>query len=146
LGNSGVGKSHLAQAIGHEACRKGYEVLFYRTSKLIKWVQAGKGDGTVERRMKSILKYALLILDDFGLDSLTESEQELLYEIICDRYERRSVIITSNRDFSEWLSVFTNPLIGSAAMDRLIHKANKIEIEGPSYRLMGFEKLNKKGK
>jgi len=144
LGPSGVGKSHLAQAIGHVACRKGYDVYFERTSKILKWIHKGLGDGTYERRINTISKYPVLILDDYGLDDIDETQQAYLYEIICERYEKTSTIITSNRDFGEWMSIFTNPLIGSAAMDRLLHRAIKILIEGDSYRLESFLKVNKR--
>ena len=138
VGQSGVGKSHLAQAIGHEACRKGYDTLYYNTYNIFKWINSGRGDGSYERRIKQIAKIPLLILDDFGLRDLNENQQADLYQVINDRYEKTSTIITSNRDFNEWPSVFSNPLMGSAAMDRLVHKAIKIVIEGKSYRLNNF--------
>ena len=144
VGPSGVGKSHLGQALGHEACRRGYEVLSRRTSLLLSWVQAGRGDGSRERRLKQIGAVQLLIVDDFGLTSLSEQQQAELYEIICDRYERASTIITSNRDFGEWPTVFSNPLMGSAAMDRLVHRAVKLVIEGKSYRVENFIKRAKR--
>lgn len=143
LGPSGVGKSHIAQAIGHEACRLGIEVAFGRTHKLLKWIWAGKGDGTHERRIKQTIKVPLLILDDFGLEALTQDQQNDLYEIICERYEKFSTIVTSNRDFVEWTNVFENPLMASAAMDRLIHRASKITITGKSFRTEAFLKRNK---
>jgi DNA replication protein DnaC len=145
VGPSGVGKSHLSQALGHEACRRGYEVLYRRTSQLLAWVEAGRGDGSHERRLKQIAAVDLLLCDDFGLTPLSEQQQTDLYEIICDRYERASTIITSNRDFAEWPMVFTNPLMGSAAMDRLVHRAVKLVIEGKSYRLDSFAKRSKRG-
>ena len=80
----------------------------------------------------------LLILDDYGVRPLTDIQQADLYEVIAARYERRSMIITSNRDFQEWAQVFANPLMGSAAMDRLVHRAIKIVIEGKSYRMNTF--------
>jgi len=134
VGPSGVGKSHLAQAIGTEVCRKGHDVSFGRTSVLLKWVWSGKGDGTHERRLKQLIKIPLLNLDDFGLVQLTQEQQMDLYEIICERYEKKSTILTSNRDFSEWVAIFENPLIGNAATDRLVHRATKITIEGDSFR------------
>ena len=140
VGPAGVGKSHLAQSLGHEACRKGYETLYRKTDHLFKWINSGRGDGSHERRLKQIIKQPLLILDDFGLKDLKKDQQEDLYEVISERYERASTIITSNRDFSEWPLVFSNPLMGSAAMDRLVHKAIKIVIEGKSYRLNSFIK------
>jgi DNA replication protein DnaC len=140
LGPSGVGKSHLAKALGHEACRKSYDTMFRRTEALFKWIHSGKGDGTHERRLKLASSVPLLILDDFGLKPLSEEQQADLYEVICSRYERHSTIITSNRDFNEWPAIFTNPLMGSAAMDRLVDRGVKIVIEGKSYRLHNFIK------
>lgn len=144
VGPSGVGKSHLGQALGHEGCRRGFEVLARRTSLLLSWVQAGRGDGSRERRMKQLNAVDLLILDDFGLSPLSDEQQADLYEIICDRYERASTIVTSNRDFAEWPAVFSNPLMGSAAMDRLVHRAVKLVIEGKSYRVDNFVKRGKR--
>ena len=142
-GPSGVGKSHLAQALGHEAARRGHEVLFRRTGSLLQWIGAGRGDGSYERRLKLLASLPLLILDDFGLKPYTEEQQADLYELLCERYERSSTIVTSNRDFSEWLAVFSNPLMGSAAMDRLVHRGIKIIIEGKSYRVDSFMKRSR---
>lgn len=142
LGPSGVGKSHLAQAIGHEACRLGQDVSFYRASRMMKWVSSGHGDGTYSRRMKQLIKVPLLIVDDFGLEPITVEQQSDLYEIICERYEKCSTILTSNRDLPEWGEIFTNALMGSAAMDRVVHRALKFVIEGKSYRTESFMKRN----
>ena len=136
--SSGVGKSHAAQALGHIACRKGYEVTYERTSVLFDWVHAGRGDATYQRRLRKVGSVALLVLDDFGLKPLPEHQQQDLYEVICNRYERHATVITSNRDFNEWPQVFANPLMASAAMDRLVHRAVKIVIEGKSYRMDSF--------
>ena len=143
VGPSGVGKSHLAEALGHEACRKGFEVLYRRTAVLMDWIQSGHGDGTHPKRLKQVGSVQLLILDDFGLTPLSDPQQADLYELICERYEKHSTILTSNRDFNEWPMVFTNPLMGSAAMDRLVHRAVKIVIEGKSYRVDSFVKRSK---
>jgi DNA replication protein DnaC len=140
LGPSGVGKSHLAQALGHEAARRGHEVLFRRTYSLLQWIAAGRGDGSYDRRLKHAASIEMLILDDFGLKPLSQEQQSDLYELICERYEKAPTIITSNRDFAEWLSVFSNPLMGSAAMDRLVHRGIKFVIEGKSYRVDSFRK------
>jgi DNA replication protein DnaC len=142
VGPSGVGKTHLACALGHEAARRGVDVLFRRTYALLKWLGSGRADGTFDRKLKSLADVPLLILDDFGLNDLDQSQQNDLYELICARYEVASTIITSNRDFAEWQSIFDNALIGSAAMDRLVHRAVKIVIEGKSYRLDAFVERN----
>jgi DNA replication protein DnaC len=140
LGPSGVGKSHLAQALGHQACRQKQDVLFYCTYQLFEWIYAGRGDGSRDRRLARVIKAPLLILDDFGLQTLNEAQQNDLYQLIAERYEKRSTIITSNRDFDEWPSIFTNALLGSAALDRLVHRGIQIIIEGGSYRLAEFKK------
>jgi DNA replication protein DnaC len=146
LGPSGVGKSHLAQALGHEACRKGYEVLFYCTHQLFEWIYAGRGDGTHKRRLGQVIKTPVLILDDFGLQPLNEAQQSDLYQLIAERYDKVSTIITSNRDFDEWPGIFINPLLGSAALDRLVHRGIQIIIEGESYRLAEFKKASTRAK
>lgn len=144
LGPSGVGKSHLAQAVGHEFCRRNKEVFFYQTAALLKWIHSGRGDGTYSKRLSKIMKCPLLILDDFGLQPISDCQQDTLYEIICSRYENVSTIITSNRDIGEWQAIFANSLIGSAAVDRLIHKAMTVLIEGTSYRVAEYKSRNKK--
>jgi DNA replication protein DnaC len=146
LGPSGVGKSHLAHALGHEACRRGFEAMFYCTYQLFDWIYSGKGDGTHKKRLSQIIKTPLLLLDDFGLQALSEAQQEDLYQVIAQRYEKSSTIITSNRDFDEWPSIFVNPLLGTAALDRLVHKGIQIIIEGNSYRLAEFKKACVKAK
>ena len=112
--------------------------MFRRTAPLFHGIAAGDLDGTRSRRLKSVAQTPLLILDDFGLQPLSEDQQADLYELICERYERTSTIFTSNRDFSEWPLVFNNPLMGSAVMDRIVHHGIKLVIEGKSYRLNSF--------
>jgi DNA replication protein DnaC len=143
VGPSGVGKTHLSNAIGHEACRRNYETVCGRAHSLMEWLHSGKGDGTFPKKLALLCNVHLLILDDFGLIKMNEIFQNYLYEIICERYEKFSTIITSNRDFGEWVSVFDNPLLASAAMDRLVHKAIKITITGESYRTCQFKKKQK---
>ena len=135
VGPSGTGKSHLAQALGHEACRRGYDVLFTTVAKLLAHLHGGRADGTYERRLATYLRPDLLILDDFGLRPLRGRELEDLYEVINERYERGAILVTSNRDYDEWPEAFAeNPLLASAALDRLAHRAHRITIIGPSYR------------
>ena len=107
-------------------------------ARALDWIHAGRGDGTYQRRLRQVGTVALLVLDDFGLTPLPEHQQQDLYEVICNRYERHATVITSNRDFNEWPLVFANPLMASATMDRLVHRAVKIVIEGKSYRMDSF--------
>jgi DNA replication protein DnaC len=139
VGPSGVGKSHLAQSFGLKACLQGIDVLYRNTNDVMDWLHAGRADGSYKRRLKQLSTVGMLILDDFGLLGLSELAQNDLYQIISARYERLPIIITSNRDFSEWPMVFDNPLMGSAAMDRLVHRAVKLVIEGKSYRMNSFK-------
>ncbi len=133
-GPTGVGKSHLAQALAHEACRRGYEVLFISAAKMLTHLAGGRADGTLAHRLAKYLRPALLVLDDFGLKPLRAPSPEDLYDIIHERYERGSILLTSNRDRSEWAELFGEPLLASAALDRLTHRAHFVEITGASYR------------
>jgi DNA replication protein DnaC len=134
VGPAGVGKSHLAQALGHEACRRGYDVLFLPAARALAQLAAGRADGTYERRLAGFARPHLVILDDFGLKPLRPPGPEDLYEIVAERYEKGSMIITSNRAFAEWPELFGEPLLASAALDRLGHDAHQVVITGESYR------------
>ena len=127
-GPSGTGKSHIAQALANEAVKFGYKVLFKPTHKLLGNLNARRADGSYNQSMKKLQSIDLLILDDFGLVQLTPQNANDLYEIILDRYERKSVVITSNRSLREWDEVFGNQLMASAALDRLTHHSHCIEI------------------
>ncbi len=133
-GPTGVGKSHLAQALAHEACRRGYEVCFVSTAKMLAHLAGGRADGTTAHRLTKYLRPELLVLDDFGLKPLRPPGPEDLYDIIHERYERASILLTSNRDRSEWADLFGEPLLASAALDRLTHRAHFLEVTGSSYR------------
>lgn len=100
----------------------------------------GRGDGSQKRRLAQVIKIPLLILDDFGLQEIDETAQNDLYQLISGRYEKGSIIITSNRDVDEWPRVFKNSLIGTAAVDRLVHRGIRIAIKGPSYRLEEYKR------
>jgi DNA replication protein DnaC len=135
VGPSGVGKSHLAQALGHEACRRGFDVLFTSLTKMLAHLHGGRADGTYERRLATYVRPDLLILDDFGLRPLRGQEPESFYELIGERYEEGSILVTSNRAYNEWPEAFgDNPLMASAALDRLAHRAHLLTITGASYR------------
>lgn len=133
-GPTGVGKSHLAQALAHEACISGFNVLFVHTHKLLQHLNGGRADGSYERRLQTYLRPDLLVLDDFGLRPLQPPAPDDLYEIIDARYETGSILLTSNRAPSEWAEVFHDPLLASAGLDRLLHHAEVLVITGDSYR------------
>jgi len=133
-GPTGVGKSHIAQALAHEACRRGYDVLFITTAKMLAHLAGGRADGTLEQRLARYIRPALLVLDDFGLKTLRAPGPEDLYDVINERYEKASIALTSNRDRSEWPDLFGEALLASAALDRLTHGAHFVEIIGPSFR------------
>jgi DNA replication protein DnaC len=140
-GPTGVGKSHLAQALGQECARQGLDVLFMNTQKMLQHLNGGRADGSWERRLTTYLRPDLLILDDFGLKPLQAPGPEDLYDVINERYEKGSLLITSNRAPSEWPDLFLDPLLASAGLDRLLDRAEVIILRGPSFRSQGRTKL-----
>jgi len=134
LGPAGTGKTHIAQALGHRACRAGHTVLFTSAHQMLKELRAARADRTLERRQLRFTSPDLLIVDDLGLRSLTDDEPLDLYEVIRQRYERGSMVITSNRAIEEWPPLFGDDLLASSALDRLLHHAEIIELKGRSYR------------
>ncbi len=133
-GPTGVGKSHLATAIGYEAIRRGMKVLSFATHRLLAELLAARADGTHQKLLAKLASVELLIIDDFGLRPISAQGAEDLYELIARRYERGSVLLTSNRSPSEWAEVFGDALLASAALDRLTHHARVTVITGESYR------------
>lgn len=133
-GPAGVGKSHLAQAIGHHACRLGYDVLFTKAVKLFRFLLAGRADHSWEKHMKKYLAPDLLIIDDFGIAPLTPLQAEDFYEIVTERHLKSSIIITSNRPPQDWVPLFPDPVMANSALDRLSHHAHHVIMEGESYR------------
>ena len=140
-GPTGVGKSHLAQALGHEACRRGYDVLFVNAYKLLQHLHGGRADDSLDRRLKLYLRPELLILDDFGLKPLQAPAPSDLYDVINERYERGSLLLTSNRPPAEWPGLFGDPLLAAAGIDRLCHRAEIIIIRGESFRAQARQRL-----
>lgn len=136
LGTAGLGKSHLATAIGLEACLKGYRVLFVPTIDVINDLTAAKKASQLKPELKKYLKPDLLILDELGYLPIDKQGGDLLFQIVSHRYERGSLIITSNRVYKRWVEVFNHDsTLTSAALDRLLHHCETVLIEGPSYRM-----------
>lgn len=133
-GPTGVGKSHLATAIGYEAIKRDLKVLSFSVHKLLGSLFAARADGSYSRLMHKLVLADLVILDDFGLRPIAAQGAEDLYEIIHHRYERGSIVLTSNRSPSEWPELFGDSLLASAALDRLTHHARVTIITGESYR------------
>lgn len=134
LGQTGVGKSHIAQALGHRACRAGYTVLYVSAQDVLKQLHASRADNTHDKKLSRLAEVDLLIIDDLGLRPLKGEEPIDLYEIVRLRYERASTVITSNRDTDELAPLFGDPLLASAAMDRLLHGAHVLRLIGDTYR------------
>lgn len=133
-GPTGVGKTHLAQAFGLAAARQGFDVLLVSVQKMLAHLNGGRADGSWERRFNTYLRPDLLILDDFGLKPIQPPGPEDLYDVINERYERNSILLTSNRAPSEWGDLFLDPLLASAGLDRLLDRAEVLIIRGPSFR------------
>ena len=133
-GPSGTGKTHLAQALVHAACRQGFDALFAPTHKMLQHINGGRADGTHERRLQTYLRPELLVLDDFGLKPLQAPGPSDLYDVIDGRYEKSSIVLTSNRAPDEWPEVFLDPLLASAGLDRLGDQAEVLIMTGASYR------------
>jgi DNA replication protein DnaC len=134
-GLPGVGKTHLAQALGHEACRKGYTTLFVKSTKMLRSLFSARADHSWERQIKRYTRPDLLIIDDFGLMALTPIQAEDFYEVVAKRHLRASILITSNRPPQDWVALFPDPIMANSALDRLSHQAYHIMIdEGDTYR------------
>jgi DNA replication protein DnaC len=135
VGPSGIGKSHLAQALGHCAVRQGLDVSFTSCAALTQGLSAARATGMYDRKVAALSRVGLLIIDDFGLKPLRAPADEDLHDVIAERYEQAATIVTSNLDFDEWDQAFaTNRLLASATLDRLRHNAYCLELDGPSYR------------
>jgi len=134
LGPAGVGKTFLASALGHAACRAGNNVLFFRADKMLKLIHQSRADNSTEKVMLGLLAPEVLIIDDFGLRRLNSQQSSDFYEIIVERHKRSTTIVTSNRAIEEWIPLFDDPILAQSALDRLAHNAHQVVIEGESYR------------
>lgn len=134
FGLPGRGKTHVASGIGHELVRRGYRVLFTPTYALVQRLLAAKRDLRLEKDLASLDSYDVVILDDIGYVQQSREEMEVLFTFLAERYERKSVMITSNLVFSEWNKIFKDPMTTAAAIDRLVHHAVILEMTGSSVR------------
>jgi DNA replication protein DnaC len=132
VGPCGTGKSHLAQALGHRAIRQGVDVLFTTCAQLVATLNAARATGGYDRKLASLARVPLLVIDDFGLKRLRPPADEDLHDLIAERYETTATIATSNLDFTEWDEAFpANRLLASAALDRLRHNAYCLVLRRP---------------
>lgn len=134
VGPVGVGKTFLAHALGHIACRRRYSVLALRTERMLKTLKHARLDGSYEAELRKLLAVDVLILDDFALDVMETDESRDIYEILLERHRAGSIIVTSNRGPDEWLAAFADPLRAQGAIDRFTSNAYDLLIEGDSYR------------
>lgn len=135
LGPPGVGKTHLAIALGMKACYVGYKVYFISLMDMIAKLRASLADNTFERAMRSLTTPSVLILDEIGYLPLDRQSSNLFFQLVSRRYESGSIILTSNKSFGEWGSIFADTVVASAILDRLLHHSTSFNIKGESYRL-----------
>jgi DNA replication protein DnaC len=136
FGPVGVGKSHVAAALGHLACRRGHDVLFMSASRLFAELAGGHADRSYEARLKRLSRVALVVIDDFAMRELTASQADDFYDLLNERVGRpgRSLVLTSNRSPSDWYPLFPNPVVGESVLDRLLNSSHQLLMEGKSYR------------
>ena len=139
MGNPGVGKTHLANALGLEALKKGYKVKMLCMSDMLSMLTASRGDGTYNRVLKELVSIDLLIIDEIGFKKVPQDAVDEFFEIVKRRHENGSIIITTNRSFEDWANVFGDQVLASAIIDRLVHHCHIIKIIGPSYRMKGMK-------
>ena len=136
LGGVGLGKTHLASALGYEACLAGYTVLFATAIDVINTLSAAQAAGRMKQELKKYTRPSLLILDELGFLPIDKAGADLLFQVISQRYEQGALVITSNRAFKDWPEIFNNDsTLTSAILDRLLHHAETVLIEGKSYRM-----------
>ena len=140
FGLPGTGKTHIAGALGHALIEAGHSVLFLPTYKLVQNLLAAKRELELPRTLRKLDNFELLVLDDIGYVQQNVEEIEVLFTLMAERYERRSMLITSNLVFSQWDRIFKNPMTTAAAIDRLVHHSVILEFDVPSYRTLGMQK------
>jgi DNA replication protein DnaC len=136
LGTVGLGKSHLATALGYAACQESHSVLFANAIDAINHLSAAQKKSALKIELRKYLRPELLILDEVGYLPIDQHGADLLFQIISQRYERGSIVLTTNKPFKQWASIFNNDsTVASAVLDRLLHHADLVVLEGPSYRM-----------
>jgi DNA replication protein DnaC len=140
LGNSGTGKTHIATGLGMEACQKGVPVLFTTAASLALELIEAKDEKTLLRFQKQLARKKLLVIDELGFVPLSKTGAELLFEVFSQRYERGSIIVTSNLPFDEWTDIFGSERLTGALLDRITHHCHILEMNGDSYRLKHSKK------
>lgn len=138
IGNSGVGKTHLASAIGISAAKKRISTYFIKCHDLMAQLKKAKLENRLDDRLRHFTKYKLLIIDELGYLPIDPEDSKLFFQLIDKRYEKRSTILTSNINFSNWDKIFLDPLISNAILDRILHHSHVIQIPGKSYRLRDY--------
>ena len=134
-GDVGTGKTHLATALAAAACRQGIQARFFTTSSLVMALRRAKDDGRLDKELASIAKNQLLIIDEFGYLPIDTEGARLLFQVIADGYEKRSLIITTNIEFSRWGTVFGDDNMAAAVIDRIVHHGRLLQFRGQSYRV-----------
>ena len=135
LGSSGVGKTHLSISIGIEAARQRYSTYFIKCSNLLENLKKAQDENRLEARLKHYASYRLLIIDELGYLPISEGDERLLFQLIDRRYEKKSTILSTNINFSDWENIFYDVRIANAILDRILHHCSVIQIIGESYRL-----------
>jgi DNA replication protein DnaC len=135
LGPPGVGKSHLACSLAVAACQAGYSVYFTTIDDLVRKLRTAQATGRLPRQLQTYLRPSVLVIDEVGYLPLDRDEANLIFQLVSRRYEKGTIILTSNKTFSEWGNVFGDDVLATAILDRLLHHCDVISINGPSYRL-----------
>lgn len=133
-GPAGVGKSYIACALAHQACREGLSVRYLRLPRLLNELGIARGDGRYRKLLASLARTDLIVLDDFGLAALGEESRRDLLEILEDRYQRRSTIVTSQYPVENWHEIINDPTLADAILDRLVHQSYRLALKGESMR------------
>lgn len=145
IGNPGTGKTHLSIAIGIKALQKGYKVLFTTTASMLHDLHTSKADNSYHKKLNFYLAPDLLIIDELGFKKVPSHSADDFFEIISRRYENGSIMITTNKSFEQWGDIFTDNILASAILDRIVHYSSIIKVNGPSYRQKNLKKTGQEG-